>query len=79
MCQCKLGFQIDLSSCILTLFDGRFMIDFSVGRFRRKYRSVVFVLKSSKLKADNLQKMVEITTKSIEKALSFLNKIESQI
>ena len=46
VCECKLGFKIDPSSCILTLFDGRFMTDFSVGRFRRKYRSVVFVWKT---------------------------------
>ena len=32
VCKCKLGFEIDPSSCILTLFDGRFMTDFFGGQ-----------------------------------------------
>ena len=72
-CKYKLGFRIDLSSCILTFFDGRFMTDFSVGRFRRKYRLVVhikFCFEKLEAKRPIIYKMVEITKKKIPWALS---------
>ena len=41
---CKLGFRIDPSSCILTLFDGRFMTDFFGGQISKEISIGDFVL-----------------------------------